>query len=260
MSGDTFQCPHCHNTIQAMPARGGASAGWGVPYQQHMMQRRDFNIFGKGKSKDVGQAERRVPLSHARPSFESSFKTPLSISLATGSFFLLGSLLLGFELKLVLGAGLIVSFATWYWQIKGDRSLLSIVEKTLTNRDIDGDDHVGEPPEPQKNLRVTVTEKQKGSKSWTGYFESPIDEPVLGEYARAILLNRTTGEREWTGEGRPFSIDGYITFRDELMERGLFRWKNKKSVNQGFKLTARGRAVFKELAAIPATTPPELLQ
>jgi hypothetical protein len=255
MNNSVYECPHCHRSIEASPVRGGG-AGWRPQYAERTMNRINF---GGGSSKAVKEATRRIPLSSARPSFESSFKTPFYISLATGFFVAIGGLLLSIEFRYAAGASLVAAFITWAWQVKGDRSLLSYVE-VLTNQDLNQDGNIGEPTqEPQKNLRVTVTEKQKGAKSWTGYFDSPIEPSVLGQFARAILAGRPAGERNWTGQGQPFSLNEYIDFRDELIERGLFCWKNKKAHQQGFKLTARGRAVFKELAAIPATTPPELL-
>lgn len=257
MSGDTWKCPNCKHAYSLEPVRAGGVVDWQPQYKERTMSQMHF---GSGKSSTVKQATRRVPLSTARPSLESSFRTPLAISLATGGFAIVSSVFVfHFDLRGALTAGVLVAFAMWGWQVKGDRSLLSYLE-VLTNRDWDGDDRIGETPKPEKSLRITVTEKQKGAKSWTGYFDSPVEEPVLGQFARAFLAGRPMGERNWTGAGQPFSVNEYVDFRDELMARGLLRWKNDRAHRQGFRLTLRGERVFRELAAIPATTPPELQQ
>lgn len=251
---NTYQCPHCHNLIEASPMRGGG-AGWGVPYQQQEMR---VNKFGAGESRTATQSVRSVPVSGTR-SFESHFSTPFAIALATGGLILVGGWALGLYLKDAIGVGIVLTVGIWLWQVVDDRTLLRVRE-VFQNEDIDGDGYIGEPPrEPQKAMRVTVTE-ERGNSSWTGYFDSPIEEHILGQFARACLAGRPMGERNWTGAGQPFSVNEYVDFRDELMGRGLVRWKNDRAHRQGFKLTLRGERVFKKLAAIPAPTPPELLR
>lgn len=258
---NTFQCPNCkhrYSLVEASPVRADGASGWDVPYQQRRM--RQLNL-GNGPSQAVTEAVRETPVSSAASSLESNFKTPLAIALTSGAFTVAGSLFI-FRFDLMSGAlplATVVTIGTWFWQVKDDRFLKRTFERII-GQDIDGDGYVGEPPEPKKKMRITVTEKQKGSRSWTGYFDSPIEEPVLGQFARAFLAGRPMGERNWTGAGQPFSVNEYVGFRDELMGRGLVRWKNDGAHRQGFKLTLRGERVFKELAAIPATTPPELLQ
>ncbi len=256
MKNDTIECPNCHVKYRAVPPARASGAGWGVPYEQRRMR---VNRFGEGASLGATEAVRKTPVSSAASSVESNFQTPLYISLASGVCTLaIGTFVFHWTFSDTLGLATIVISAVWGWQVIGDRALKYTIER-ITNHDLDGDGYIGEPPEPQKNLRVTVTEN-RNTGSWTGYFESPIDESVLGQFARAILAGRPAGERNWTGQGQPFSLNEYTDFRDELIERGLFVWKNRNAHQQGFRLTARGRAVFKELAAIKATTPPELLQ
>ena len=226
--------------------------GWGVPFKKQEMR---VNRFGDGKSSTVTQSVRSMPTSSAR-SFESHFSTPFAIALATGGLILVGGWALGLYLKDAIGVGIVSTVGVWLWQVFDDRTLLRVRE-VFQNEDLDGDGYVGEPP--QKSLRIEIAEQHK-SGAWVGFFESPIEEPVLGQFARAVLAGRPTGERKWTGAGQPFSVGEYVAFRDELLQHGLVRWKNEQHHRQGFKLTARGRAVFKQLAAIPATTPPELLR
>ena len=249
---DTFQCPNCKHTYDLVPARGGASAGWGVPYQESTMNRMNF---GGGKSQPVKQQVRSIPVSSAAPSMESNFKTPISISLATGIFVVGLSILFEAQLLHALRNGGISAFALWVILVFQDRAR-GVIKEVLT---MDNDDVPQEKPKPQKGFGFTIMEKKNGN-SWIGKFQSPIDPPVLGQFARAFLAGRPMGERNWTGPGQPFSVNEYVEFRNELMERGLVRWKNNAAHRQGFELTLRGQRAFKELSAIPATTPPELLQ
>lgn len=220
---------------------------------------RQLNL-GNSASQAVTEAVRETPVSNAASSLESNFKTPLAIALTSGALAIaVGSFVFDFYFKDTLGIATLTTVSMWFWQVKDDRFLKRTFER-LVGRDIDGDGYIGEPPEPQENLRVTVTEKRRTG-SWTGYFESPITEPVLGQYARAVRSGRETGYRHWAGKGKPFvSRKEYEDFREELMCQGLAKWKDENARTQGFKLTARGTAVFKELSKIPATTPPELQQ
>lgn len=245
------ECPNCkhrYNLIEASPAHTGS--GWSAPFKKQEMR---VNRFGDGKSSTVTQSVRSMPISSAR-SFESHFSTPFAIALATGGLILVGGWALGLYLKDAIGIGIVSTVGVWLWQVVDDRTLLRVRE-VFQNEDLDGDGYVGEPP--PKSLHIEITEERK-SGTWTGYFDSPIEEPVLGQFARACLAGRPTGERNWTGAGRPFSVGEYVAFRDELLQHGLVRWRNEQHRKQGFMLTARGRAVFKELAAIPSPPPQDM--
>ncbi len=92
---NTFTCPTCNTTHSVTPVRAGGvvgveRGGGGVPYKKQEMR---TNRFGDGPSKTVTQSVRSVPLSNARPSFDSSFRTPLAISAVTGGLAVAGALL-----------------------------------------------------------------------------------------------------------------------------------------------------------------------
>lgn len=61
------------------------------------------------------------------------------------------------------------------------------------------------------------------------------------------------------GPGRPLTRSEYELLRDLWIERGLLRWTNPRSHNQGLVLTSKGHAVARGFASLASAPTPRLL-
>lgn len=124
------------------------------------------------------------------------------------------------------------------------RRWLELTAEKITGIDINGDGVIG--PKP-RSIRVTLNMFDRNQRMSQFYydFSDVASETQLIEFADGMLnAGRNMAEREWSGPGKPFSIDEYRSFRSFLIGRGLARAANKKGANQGFELTEEGEAVF----------------
>ncbi len=69
----------------------------------------------------------------------------------------------------------------------------------------------------------------------------------LAQLAEGLLAGKALTEAQWTGAGRPFSVDQFREIRAEMQGAGLIRPKSEKDARQGFSLTPSGRAAMKRL-------------
>jgi len=114
-------------------------------------------------------------------------------------------------------------------------------------RSVDHDDDESTP----KIVRVQIDKVEDGGqiKQWK-MFDLPATESQMAELAVGLLEhNRPFSEREWTGAGRPFSVNEFRTLRSELIKRGLLALKNEKDPRQGYGFTDDGKAVFEQFLA-----------
>lgn len=80
------------------------------------------------------------------------------------------------------------------------------------------------------------------------YQQDVVNLPASLEQMRALAEGITSGlsftERNFTGSGRPFSIDQFRALRSEMIRRKLLTLEGSKDARQGFKLTEEGKAVL----------------
>jgi len=128
------------------------------------------------------------------------------------------------------------------------RRLLMGALEEMTGIDIDRDGYIGAPP--QQTVRVEVVWVNESGKTlqmiWSDW---PMSAEQVPLFARAILDGQTT-ESEWSS-GRFLSRPQFCQMRGILMDAGWARWRNAEARNQGWELTAKGRALFTELATLP---------
>jgi len=186
------------------------------------------------------RVKRRIP-SHGA-TLEGDVLVPFLQSLVTGAI----GALLGYAVadRPLVGFG--VGFALcWLISLVQSRALLWTLEETW-HRDIDRDGVVGLPELPPVRHTVRV-EMVDGAGRSRQYVDLPAPPEAIAELARGALAGQSLAEGEWTGAGRPFSVDQYREVRAELLRRGLVAWRNPRARNQGLELTGVGRWVFGQL-------------
>jgi hypothetical protein len=83
-----------------------------------------------------------------------------------------------------------------------------------------------------------------------------IDQERLRTLAAGLVGGRALSCREWTGKGALFSQAEFARLRSDLITRGLVRWVSARDPRSGVVLTAKGKATFLGLAALPQQVPP----
>lgn len=120
------------------------------------------------------------------------------------------------------------------------------------NQDFNNDTHIGEVPTPKIRVQLDELTKQ-GHIQQSQMFELPCTEQQLKALAVGILEHRKTlAEKEWTGGGKPFSINEFRAIRTEMIKRGMIVPASSKSERQGFVFTRAGEAVLKHYTASPS--------
>lgn len=149
------------------------------------------------------------------------------------------------------GGGVFVSalLLTWLsyrhgWQWRLER---------LLGLDLNLDGSIGRPslpalPEPEPQ-RIRVVLEQQGGRE-VDFIDLPARPEQLQALASGITQGRTFALTAWAGT---FTRPEFEGLRDELIKRGLARWANERSHNQGIVLTPAGRAVMRRLAEQPPT-------
>jgi hypothetical protein len=131
-----------------------------------------------------------------------------------------------------------------------DHRRLLWAAETLTGVDIDDDNVIGEPGS-QDVLRVELMDRNDGNHKRLTFIDLPGDRQQLATLAEGLLNGKGTGQAQWTGTAGPFSRSEYEAIRAELIGRGLATWINPDHHNQGWELTAAGRAVMRRIADRP---------
>lgn len=139
-----------------------------------------------------------------------------------------------------VGLGWLV-WALWRWS-----NLTRPDQPQVQVRSVDHDDD----PVTPKIVRVQIDEVKKGGVRQWKMFDLPATDEQMAELAEGLLNgNRPFSEREWTGAGRPFSVNEFRALRAELIKRGLMALKSEKDPRQGYEPTDDGKAVFEQFLA-----------
>ena len=116
-------------------------------------------------------------------------------------------------------------------------------------RDINGDGYIGPPPE-KPTLDVWISE-DNGHGSKARPFEFGLTPEMAAAFCQQVLrdddLSIGTWEKTWISGNRVFgSRNDFTQLRARMEQAGLIAAKNPRAKNQGFNLTAAGRAVFRK--------------
>lgn len=140
------------------------------------------------------------------------------------------------------GVGLAAFCYRYFGGMQIARSLLEIIE-TATNKDIDGDGHIGPPPEPQV-VKVEV----KTNKRWQfAYLQ--ITPVKLRGLAVATLGGEGFTERSATKAG--LTQEEFKRLREEFLGRGWAQWNHPKRKQQGVKVLGTGRMILRSILDTP---------
>jgi hypothetical protein len=86
------------------------------------------------------------------------------------------------------------------------------------------------------------------------FLELPGGRERLTELARGLTAGKSLTTRVWAGGGGLYTGPVYSRLCEELISRGLARWKSPHSAQSGVELTAKGRATMRGIAL--ANQPP----
>jgi hypothetical protein len=139
------------------------------------------------------------------------------------------------------GAGLAVALLRYFDGLKLAKSLLQIIE-SLSNKDIDGDGHIGEPP-PQV-VRVELKREDSQGARWQ-FAELRVEPAKLLELAKAIRLGESFAERTATKAG--LTQEEFKNLRDIFLDRGWAVWNHPTRKQQGVALTRGGDFIFRQI-------------
>ncbi len=131
--------------------------------------------------------------------------------------------------------------------ITEQRRLLWDREET-EQRDINGDDHIGQPPPRTLTVEI-VTRGNNGRLRQIMNLDFGIPQEQALTFIQGVLAGQPISEAQWCGNGRPFSKTSFIPFRTRLVTKGLIRWRNADAPAQGVELTPYGQEVFQEILA-----------
>lgn len=124
----------------------------------------------------------------------------------------------------------------WRWM---DLTALERVVQVDLNRD----GYIGEPaPELPSNVRIEIS---KPEEQQTVIAHIPADANQVAALASGLLVEgKPFSEREWTGTGKPFSVNQFRELRAEMLKRGLLGLINPKDARQGYALTVEGQTAL----------------
>lgn len=189
--------------------------------------------------------------------FVAGVLLPLGQAFTTGLILFIATLTLAvivfdmidpFKSALTIG---IVSMTFTYLYLQRRWLSLTSIEKVL-NVDLNDDGRIGD-EEPQ-TARIQLTEvKDNGHIHTDSIFTLPASPEKLAALAAGLLNNLPCSEKQWTGEGKPFSSREFRALKVEMVKRGLLAYVNPRAPLQGYALTKPGRAVMKHY--IPSPTP-----
>lgn len=143
---------------------------------------------------------------------------------------------------LAFGTGLVAFCYRYFGGMQIARSLLEVIE-TATNKDIDGDGHIGAPVEKPPPVNLEITQR-----STTGTFQRMFDKPLPGnisekkftEWARAVLEMPDLTQTRWVGgESWQFVREDYASLL-AMLEEGKIVKRKSKAKNAAYFLTSAG--------------------
>jgi len=151
----------------------------------------------------------------------------------------------------------IISLLSWLvstflvWLILQKRWLsLTAVEK-WTGQDLNHDGVIGDPEQtesPRHTVTVELVTAQPNGCNTKTLARLPVSEYDLSLVAGGLLAGRPFSERQWTGQGKPLSVNQFRDLRDEMSKRGIVEQANPKDPRQGYKLTKAGQAVMRHFS------------
>lgn len=143
-------------------------------------------------------------------------------------------------------AMLLVTAGVWYLTQRHWFSLTDV--ERLTGMDLNRDGNIGE---PAPEVRVVIDRIKEN-----GHFEQsrtslPASQEQMQSLAQGILeYHLPFTVREWTGRGRPFSVEQFNRLRGELMRRGLIEAASEKDARRGFVFTPEGEQVLQGFLSV----------
>ena len=137
--------------------------------------------------------------------------------------------------------GVLVAWIRWRGLLEDTRSLLRRAE-TWINRDLDGDDQIGEPTGETVRLETINDNGAAGH-----YANLPISRDRLETFARAVAGGRGLAVSTWTGSAGMFSRSEFDQLMSYLERAGIVRWTNAQAHGQGRELTRPGRVAMEQL-------------
>jgi hypothetical protein len=120
--------------------------------------------------------------------------------------------------------------------------------------DLNRDGFIGvpdpEPPPPAVRVIVDQIDGQAGE-----WLDLPLEPDQLIGVSRALVEGGAFSHASLAGPGRPLTRAGYELLRDEYLRRGLLRWYDDRSHNQGLRLTSKGQALTRHFAQLAPSLP-----
>ena len=96
-----------------------------------------------------------------------------------------------------------------------------------------------------ESIKIQITSPDRKTSS---FLELPISQAKLGVFAIGVSNGGTTAESAWVGTSQLFNRAEYSSLRDALITRGFARWNSENHQERGWRLTEKGKAIFKELS------------
>ena len=104
-------------------------------------------------------------------------------------------------------------------------------------------------PEPEPAREPLVVHVHEGND--TKILVLNVEPEKLRALARGVEQGYPLSESAWCGSGKPFSLSQFRELRAQLLARGLLRWRNEESSEQGVELAPGGRAFIRYCASSP---------
>lgn len=146
--------------------------------------------------------------------------------------------------KWALALGVLALLVIWFFLFR--HRIYQIEE--LLGVDITGDGVVGEPEPIIRKVRIEQTKIKDNGHVQINNFDLPIDDEKLEELAIGLLRGKRFSERQWAGNGKPFSSDEFRETQQAFVDRGWAIWRNEEEHRQGAKLTDDGKEAMRQFA------------
>lgn len=98
---------------------------------------------------------------------------------------------------------------------------------------------------PTEHIKVQINSNDERTAT---FLDLPISNAKLASFAIGLSHGGTTAESAWVGTNQLFSRQEFVGLRDALISRGFAVWNSPEAHDRGWKLTAKGKSVFNELA------------
>jgi|CXWL01.1.fsa_nt_gi hypothetical protein len=173
---------------------------------------------------------------------------PLAQALITGALVTLVLILFTASLNVrgwftwSAGGGLVTVVGVWIYSMRHWFNLTKL--EMWTGLDLNQDGNIGDaPPVPSSEpqfVKVTLNRISTDGHFSGEYFDLPGTMAQLKMLADGLLNGVPFTTREWTGDKKPYSSDGFQKLRKEMLRRGLVELASEKDSRQGYVLTDEG--------------------